>query len=154
MADTAIASIAAQYREAFPSSEALYAEARELFPSGVTHDGRYLRPFPVYVERSAGSKKYTVEGRELVDCWSGHGALLLGHAHPAVVEAVTRQMPRGTHWSACHELEMEWARRVIRMVPSAERVRFTSSGTEATLMALRVARIVTGRSPEIGRAHV
>lgn len=133
------------YREAFPRSEALYQQGLEIFPSGVTHDGRYLKPFPIYVERSEGAHKFAVDGQEIVDCWSGHGALLLGHAFGPVVKAVQRQMERGTHWSACHELEMDWARRVIDMVPSAEMVRFTSSGTEATLMALRVARIVTGR---------
>src|SRR5205085_10562020 len=66
-------------------------------------------------------------------------------SHPAVVEAVQRQMGRSTHPGACHELEMAWGRWVQRLVPSAERLRFVSSGTEATLMALRLARIFTGR---------
>lgn len=145
MSQTTISQLEQRYRDTFPKSARLYEEGCRVFPSGVTHDGRYLTPFPIYVERSSGSKKYTVDGQEIVDCWSGHGALLLGHAFPPVVEAVQRQMERGTHWSACHELEIEWAHRVIDMIPSAEMVRFTSSGTEATLMAVRVSRIATGR---------
>jgi glutamate-1-semialdehyde 2,1-aminomutase len=140
-----MATLTAQYEAAFPKSRRLYEQARGLFPGGVTHDLRYLEPFPVYVERALGAHKWDVDGHELIDFWSGHGAILLGHSHPAVVEAVRDQMGRATHPGACHELEIEWACRVQRLVPSAERLRFTSSGTEATLMALRLARIVTGR---------
>ena len=134
------------YKNRFPRSAELYSQAANIFPSGVTHDGRFLTPFPVYVESAQGAIKKSVDGPELVDFWSGHGALLLGHGHPAIVAAVQRQMERGTHYGACHELEIEWARRIQQLMPVAERVRFTSSGTEATLMALRVARIATGRS--------
>ena len=138
-------SIATAYHGKFSRSAELYQQAGKLLPSGVTHDGRFLKPFPPYVERSSGSKKYTVDGCELIDWWSGHGALLLGHGHPSVVEAVQQQMEQGTHWSACHKLELQWATHVRRLIPAAEMVRFTSSGTEATLMALRLARISTGR---------
>ena len=138
-------SLADRYAAEFPQSRRLHEQARGVFPHGVTHDGRHLEPFPVYVDRAAGSRKWTVEGKELVDYWAGHGALLLGHSHPAVVEAVQRQMARATHPGGCHESEIEWGRLVQRLVPSAETVRFTSSGTEATLMALRLARIFTGR---------
>src|SRR5438445_541713 len=120
-------------------------QAKALFPGGVTHDLRYLEPFPIYVDRAQGAHKWDADGHRLIDYWSGHGALLLGHSHPEVVEAVQRQMTRATHPGACHELEIEWGTWVQRLVPSAERVRFTSSGTEATLMALRLARIFTGK---------
>jgi glutamate-1-semialdehyde 2,1-aminomutase len=83
----------------------------------------------------------------------GHGSLLLGHGHPAVVAAVREQAPRSFHPGACHELESEWAEAAIRLVPSAERVRFTSSGTEATLLALRLARAATGRGKIIKLAR-
>jgi glutamate-1-semialdehyde 2,1-aminomutase len=115
----------------------------------VTHDGRYLQPFPIYVDRAQGSKKYDVDGHEIIDYWVGHGALLLGHGYPAVVEAVRRQCQLATHPGACHELELEWGEWVRKLVPSAEMLRFTSSGTEATLMAIRVARIATGRTKVI-----
>jgi glutamate-1-semialdehyde 2,1-aminomutase len=143
------ARLADLYLEKYPRSAALAERGRKVFPSGVTHDGRYLEPFPVYIERASGSKKHSVEGHPIIDYWVGHGALLLGHSHPAVVDAVQRQMPQGTHFSACHELEIAWAERIGQLVPSAEMVRFTNSGTEATLMALRISRLVTGRKKVI-----
>src|SRR5438874_3111401 len=76
----------------------------------------------------------------------GHGALFLFHCHPAVVRAVQEQMARGTHLGACHELEVRWAELVKKLVPCAELVRFTMSGTEATHLAMRIARAATGRS--------
>jgi glutamate-1-semialdehyde 2,1-aminomutase len=133
-----------RFAAAFPRSRELHQRALRLFPDGVTHDLRRLEPFPIAVERAAGSRKWTVDGRELVDFWAGHGALLLGHSHPAIVEAVRAQVERATHPSACHALEVEWGEWVQRLIPSAERLRFTSSGTEATLMALRLARLHTG----------
>ena len=134
------------FEEAFPKSAELAERGRRIFPSGVTHDQRYMQPFPVYVERARGSRKTTVEGKELIDYWMGHGALLLGHGHPALVEAVQKQITRGTHYGACHELELIWGEWVQKLVPSAEKVRFTSSGTEATLMAVRIARLVSGKT--------
>ena len=81
-----------------------------------------------------------------IDYWMGHGAMLLGHAHPAMVEAVQTQVSRGTHAGGNTRLEMEWARLIMDLVPCAEAVKFTSSGTEATLLALRAARAYTGKS--------
>jgi len=140
-----MATLSSRYEAAFPTSRRLYDQARGIFPAGVTHDLRYLEPFPIYVARGQGAHKWDVDGHELIDYWSGHGALLLGHSHPAVIEAVQRQVVLATHPGACHELEIEWGRLVQRLVPSAERVRFTASGTEATSMALRLARVHTGR---------
>jgi glutamate-1-semialdehyde 2,1-aminomutase len=134
-----------RYADAFPRSRQLHEQARGIFPNGVTHDARHLEPFPIYVDRALGSRKWTVEGRELIDYWSGHGSILLGHSHPAVVEAVQRQMEKTTHPGACTEQEIEWGRWVQRLIPSAERVRFTASGTEATMMVLRLARLYTKR---------
>ena len=92
-----------------------------------------------------GPVKWDVDGNRYVDYFGGHGALILGHHHPVVMEAVHAALDRGTHFGACHEAEVRWAELVRQMVPSAERVRFTTSGTEATLMALRLARAYTGR---------
>ncbi len=140
-----VENIESDYREALQASAVLYERARDLFPNGVTHDNRFHRPFPVYASRAAGGRKWDVDGREYVDYWMGHGALMLGHCHPAMVSAVADQAARGTHYGACHELEIEWGEWVKRLIPSAERVRFTGSGTEATLMALRLARSFTGK---------
>jgi len=126
-------------------SAKLYARAGKVLPSGVTHDSRFMRPFPLYAERAAGAYKWDVDGNELIDYVMGHGALLLGHNFPAMTEAAQAQLQRGTHYGASHEGEIAWAEEVVRIVPSAEVVRFTSSGTEATLMALRLARSFTGK---------
>lgn len=138
-------SISESYSHLHRRSAQLYQQALETFPSGVTHDVRFLIPFPIYVKRAEGCRKWDVDGNEIIDYVMGHGALILGHSHPAIVEAVKQQIARGTHYGACHELELEWGSWVQRLIPSAERVRFTSSGTEATLMAIRLARAYTGR---------
>ena len=122
----------------------LASRAGRVLPGGVTHSARAYSP-PLYVARAEGSRKWLVDGREIVDYTMGHGALLLGHAHPAVVEAVQRQVARGTHYGAGHPLEVEWAERVCALVESADEVRFTASGTEAAMLALRVARAATNR---------
>ena len=136
----------AAYRAATPGSAALAARAVELLPSGIAHDARHMDPYPIYIERAEGPRKWDVDGRCYVDYFGGHGALLLGHNNRTVTAAVHAQLERGTHFGACHALEVRWAELIMQMVPSAERVRFTSSGTEATLMALRIARAATGRS--------
>jgi len=138
-------SLAQHFADAFPTSHKLYDQALKLFPNGVTHDLRHLTPFPVYIDRALGAYKWDVDGNQFIDYWSGHGALLLGHSHPQVVAAVQAQMARSTHPGGCHQLEIAWGEWVQKLVPSAERIRFVSSGTEATLMALRLARISTGK---------
>ena len=133
------------YLRSHPGSRKLYEDSLRIFPSGVTHDIRYTSPFPIFVERAQGSRKWDVDGNEYVDYVMGHGALFLGHAYPEITRAVADQAARGTHYGANHRLEVEWGRLVQELVPSAEEVRFTSSGTEATLMAVRLARAYTGR---------
>ncbi len=134
-----------RFEDLHPTSRRLHDRAARLFPDGVTHDIRYFTPFPLYVERAEGARKWDVDGNEIVDFVMGHGALLLGHNHPQVKEAVARQLERGTHYGASQEMEIRWAEQVQGLIPSAERVRFTNSGTEATMMAVRLARAFTGR---------
>ncbi|MBI4233948.1 MAG: aspartate aminotransferase family protein [Chloroflexi bacterium] len=141
-----MSTILERYRQHHPGSAARYQKALEVFPDGVTHDTRYVTPFPIYATHGQGARKWDVDGNEYVDYVMGHGALLMGHAHPAIVEAVAAQVARGTHLGASHDLELQWAGWVKRLIPSAEKVRFTSSGTEATMMALRLARAYTGRT--------
>ncbi|MGI9523374.1 MAG: aspartate aminotransferase family protein [Hyphomicrobiaceae bacterium] len=138
--------IVAAYCEKTRRSRELAQRASQVFPSGITHDSRRQLPYAIYVERADGARKWDVDGNEYVDYYGGHGALILGHGRPEVVAAVQEQAARGTHFGACHEQEVRWGSLVQDMVPSAERIRFTSSGTEANLMALRLARAFTGRS--------
>ena len=97
------------YRALHPKSAILAERARQVIPGGVTHDSRHLKPFAVYVDRAQGSRKWDVDGLEYVDYWMGHGALFLGHCHPAVVKAIQAQAARGTHLGASHEAEVRWA---------------------------------------------
>jgi glutamate-1-semialdehyde 2,1-aminomutase len=134
------------YKERFPTSLERYNEALGIFPSGITHDVRYFKPFPVYMARADGAYKWDLDGNKFIDCWMGHGALLLGHNHPAIVQAIGEQLKLGTHYSAATELEIAWGRWIQRLMPSAERVCFTNSGTEATLLAIRLARAFKGKN--------
>ena len=138
--------IVEEYCRKTPGSARLAERARDIFPSGITHDVRYVEPYGIYVNRAQGSHKWDVDGNEYVDYTGGHGALLLGHAHPALVEAVEKQLSQGTHYGASHELEVKWGALIQEMIPCAERVRLTNSGTEATLLGLRLARAFTGRN--------
>ncbi len=147
MSDAALSNsaIIAAYRERTANSAKLAGQAQSLLPSGIAHDTRYIEPYGIYVERALGPRKWDVDGNEYVDYFGGHGALLLGHNHPEVVEAIHGAMDQGSHFGANHPREVRWAELVCDMVPSAERVRFTASGTESTHMALRLARAHTGR---------
>ena len=107
--------IEANYRRMHAKSAARYAQACTMFPNGVTHDGRYVTPFPLYVDRSQGAYKWDADGNRLIDYVTGHGALLLGHAQPAVVAAVADQMARGTHYGAESELALQWAALIRRL---------------------------------------
>jgi len=127
-------------------SKDLYKRAKRVLPAGVSYAIRYFEPYPFYTARAEGSKLYDVDGNEYIDFWLGHTALILGHSPPAVVEAVKRQLENGTHYGTSHELEVELAEQVVKMVPSAEMVRFTNSGTEANMYATRLARAFTSRS--------
>ncbi len=137
--------LADAYAESLPASRALFERAKRVFPDGVTHDNRRMQPFPIYIDRAEGAFKWDVDGNRYIDYWMGHGALLFGHNPPRVRDAVSEAALRGTHHGASHEREVEWGEWVSRLVPSAERVRFTASGTEATHMALRLARAFTGK---------
>jgi glutamate-1-semialdehyde 2,1-aminomutase len=138
------------YRSRTPGSARLHEQARRVLPAGLTHDSRTTSPYAVYVARALGPRKWDVDGNEYIDYFGGHGALLYGHCHRPVVEAVQRQAALGTHWGASHELEVRWAELVQRLIPSAERVRFTASGTEASQLAMRLARAYTAK-PKIVR---
>lgn len=117
-----------------------------MFPSGVTHDLRHQFPYPIYASHANGPHKWDVDGNRYVDFIGGHGALLLGHSHPKIVAAVHDQIGKATHPGASHELEIAWGELVQSLIPSAERMRFTASGTEASLLAVRLARAYTNRS--------
>ena len=130
-------------------TKGLWARAQALMPGGVNSPVRSFRAVggePFFVDRGEGAYLYDTEGRRYVDYVLSWGALILGHAHPVVTEAVERQVGRGTSYGAPTEAEVELAERIVGMVPSVEMVRLVNSGTEATMTALRLARAATGRA--------
>jgi glutamate-1-semialdehyde 2,1-aminomutase len=138
-------SIEKRYVEQNPGSARLAARARAVCPGGVSQISRDIRPFAPHYDRADGTRKWTVDGQETVDFVMGHGTLLFGHNHPEIVEATQRQLARGTHFVGPSEPEIALAELVCELLPSAERVRFCGSGSEACALALRVARAATGR---------
>jgi len=124
--------IVARYRERTPGSAERSQAAHSIFPSGIVHDSRRVLPYPIYVERAAGSRKWDADGNEYVDYHGGHGALILGHCDPQVTRAAQRQLELGTHPAACHDLEVRWGTLVKELVPCAERVRSTPRGPKPT----------------------
>ena len=121
------------------------AAQANLIAGEATHTSWRMPGGPLFFARARGVRKWDGAGRPYIDLWMGHGSLLLGNAHPLVVEAIAKQAGDGQHVGGAHVLQLEWAARIKEHVPSCERVRFTSSGTEATLLALRIARASTGR---------
>jgi glutamate-1-semialdehyde 2,1-aminomutase len=131
-----------------PTSRALFARATRLMPGGVNSPVRAFRAVggqPRFIARGSGARVWDVDGREYIDCIGAWGPLILGHAHPAIVKAITDQVTLGTAFGAPTSLEVEMAETITRLVPSIEMVRMVSSGTEATMAALRLARGATGR---------
>ena len=129
-------------------SEELFERARAVIPGGVSSPVRAFKAVggsPLFVARAEGARFWDEDGRSFVDYVGSWGPMILGHAHPAILEAVREAAARGTSYGAPCALEVELAERVVRHVPSVEKVRFVSSGTEATMSALRVARGCTGR---------
>jgi glutamate-1-semialdehyde 2,1-aminomutase len=131
------------------NSDKLWEEANSLIPGGVNSPVRAFEAVgstPFFVARANGATITDVDGNEYVDLVQSWGALLFGHAHPDIVTAVSEAASKGTSFGTPSELEVELARLVTQMVPGAERVRCVSSGTEAAMTAVRLARGATGRN--------
>ena len=129
-------------------SEELFARAQRVIPGGVNSPVRAFRAVggtPLFIRKAEGARVWDADGNAYIDYVGSWGPMILGHAHPEVIEAIQRAAERGTSYGAPCAAEVELAERVVRLVPSCERIRFVSSGTEATMSALRVARGFTGR---------
>src|SRR5947208_5519955 len=131
----------------FSRSYTTYQEARRHLPSGASSNIRVHAhdPFPILFKNGLGSRVRDLDENEYVDLLIAYGALILGHAHPAIVSAVTDQIQNGSMLGTTTELEIDVAKKIQSMVPSAEMVSFSNTGTEATMEAVRIARAFTGR---------
>jgi len=129
-------------------SEEIFRRATDVLVGGVNSPVRAFRAVggePIVVDRAAGSRLWDADGNEYIDYVCSWGALILGHAHPKVVQAIGAQAHKGTSYGMPTDLEVELATRIRKALPSCEKVRFVSSGTEATMSAVRLARAATGR---------
>lgn len=131
-------------------SKQLYESAKSILPGGTAYQIRYFEPYPFQASRAKGSRIFDADGNEFIDYWCTHFALILGHSHPKVVEALKEQIQNGYHFGVPHEQEIRLAELVAKTVPSARMVRFTNSGTDANMYAVRLARTFTKRE-KIGK---
>ena len=139
----------AQITKTRTHSQKYFERAQQFLIEGVNSPSRgkaTYSPSPIFLERGSGSHVWDADQNEYVDFMMSFGALIHGHAHPKLVSVVSQAMAEGSHFAAATSAEVEAAERFCRMVPSAEAVRFTNSGSEATMLALRLARAHTGRT--------
>src|SRR5216683_7413271 len=134
------------YKAKTSRSRQMYEEALRVMPGGNSRTTTFFDPYPFYITRGQGARIWDADGAERLDFNGNYTSLILGHAHPSVVEAITEQATRGMSFPGPSEHEVKLAGVLTTRIPSMEVVRFTNSGTEATMNAVRVARAFTGRS--------
>ena len=126
-------------------SAELFRQAQKVLAGGVSRNTLLRSPHPCYVERAEGCRIWDIDGVERIDFANNMAAMIHGHAHPAIVEALCAQARRGTAFTMATEVEIEYARHLCGRSPSFDKVRFVNSGTEAVMVALKAARAFTGR---------
>jgi len=136
---------AAEYTKRTPLSQALFAKAKRIHPAGVSYSNRFMQPYPFFVKEARGARLIDIDGNAYTDYWCTHFAMILGHAHPLVLQAIKIQAENGWHFGVEHELELSLSETIGKHVPSAEMIRYTSSGSEANFFAVRLARTFTRR---------
>lgn len=137
-----------RYTEKTSKSLEFYKEACKVMPGGTTANIKFFAPYPIVMDKGKGSRLYDLDGNEYIDYLLSYGALILGHGHPRVLQAVQEQLyDNGTYlFGTPHLLEVEMGRKIQQFYPSIELLRFTNSGTEATLLAIRLAYAYTGKN--------
>ena len=140
------------YPDSKSHSQKLYDRALSSLPGGNTRTTVFMTPYPIYAARGEGCRVWDVDGNEFIDCINNFTSLIHGHAHPILVEAATRQLALGSAFGLPTESEIELAELLASRLPSVDQLRFTNSGTEAVMMALKAARAFTGR-PKIAKCE-
>jgi glutamate-1-semialdehyde 2,1-aminomutase len=139
------ATITERYRSRTPRAAALAGEAKRWLPGGDTRTTTWYPPYPIFAAGGSGAYLEDVDGNRYLDLLGNYTSQIHGHAHPVLMDAIRAQLERGTSFAAPHEHQVRLARMLCERVEAVESVRFTNSGTEAVLMALRLARATTGR---------
>lgn len=133
------------YESKTRKSRSLFDQASRSFPGGVSHNIRYFEPYPFFTQKAHGKNLWDVDGNMYTDYWMGHWSLIMGHAPQTVVDALEERIPEGTIFGTANELSVELAEMISKIMPRAEMIRFSSTGSEATMYAVRLARAFTGK---------
>jgi len=128
------------YENKTQTSKKLFEKANNVFAGGINHNIRYYKPYPFFSKRAKGKNLYDVDDNEYTDYWMGHWSLLLGHSPPPVVRALSQQLRNGTLYGTANNISLELGELIQRLMPGAENLRFSSTGSEATMYAVRLAR--------------
>ena len=131
------------YEEHTRNSHLLYKNSLNLFPGGISHNIRYFKPYPFFVKKAVGKYLIDVDGNKYTDYWMGHWALILGHSPKIVSLALSKQIKNGTLYGTVNNTSIELADTIQKLMPKAEKMRFSSTGSEATMYAVRLARAVS-----------
>ena len=142
---TAATQIQKRYLRKTRKSHELYKKSLSCFPGGISHNIRHFDPYPFYTKSAKGKYLHDVDGNDYTDYWMGHWALLIGHSHPVVTSAVRNQSSHGTLFGTVNKLSLDLAYAIKEGMPRAELIRYSSTGSEATMYAVRLARARTGR---------
>jgi glutamate-1-semialdehyde 2,1-aminomutase len=134
-----------RYSQRTPKSQALTERARHVLPGGDTRSGVFYKPYPAYMVAGQGTQLTDLDGNRYLDFLNNYTSLVHGHAHPALIEAARGQLPSGAVYASPMLGQVELAELICARVPSVEQLRFTNSGTEATMLSVRAARAYTGR---------
>jgi glutamate-1-semialdehyde 2,1-aminomutase len=128
------------YEDHTKNSHLLYENSLNLFPGGISHNIRYFKPYPFFVKKATGKYLIDVDDNRYTDYWMGHWALILGHSHKIVSLALSKQIRNGTLYGTVNNTSIELANIIQKLMPKAEKMRFSSTGSEATMYAVRLAR--------------
>jgi glutamate-1-semialdehyde 2,1-aminomutase len=131
------------YRKKTHNSRKIYNDSVKIFPGGISHNIRFFRPYPFFVNKATNKHLIDVDGNRYVDYWMGHWALILGHSPNVVVKKLDRQMRQGTLYGTANDISVKLGETIKKSIPISELLRFCTTGSEATMYAIRIARAVT-----------
>ncbi|HEY7506505.1 MAG TPA: aminotransferase class III-fold pyridoxal phosphate-dependent enzyme, partial [Nitrososphaera sp.] len=133
------------YENRTAKSRRLYSRSSNVFPGGINHNIRFFQPYPFFVDSAKGKHLNDIDGNRFTDYWMGHWALILGHSPKPVADILATQVRNGTLFGTANQVSVELAETIQKIMPRAEMMRFSTTGSEATMYAVRLARAKTGR---------
>jgi glutamate-1-semialdehyde 2,1-aminomutase len=131
------------YKKKTHNSRKFYNDSVKIFPGGISHNIRFFRPYPFFVNKATNKNLIDVDGNRYVDYWMGHWALILGHSPNVVVKKLDRQIRQGTLYGTANDISVKLGETIKKSIPISELLRFCTTGSEATMYAIRIARAVT-----------